>query len=779
MASGKIKFGYIDSAFEADRLADVIRVITLFKQDVCDDDYRLSKFNSIEALSWYAQYNLKKEAQDKSHVFSKTCLDPEQCPELEEFLKYLDRRETEKKAGEKKIRDNKTGNFGIYNSNLAAWVSNWRHMGLFDSTRNVMRLSELAEKTLVKGNISFASYVFIFLMKQWICVGEKPKRHLLAAVYESILGDESFLSCFDRCGSESKSLKKTKLDEIRRCNSYVRTKLVSTLGISKPQKYEIANFRIDLIKAAMVDSGLLEKKGNSLVVTENARSVLQNIKDYERFIPKNVSEEAYYAAFDNGIIGLLKQNFSYEVYQMKYQDIIALVKADPITRIYFGAPGTGKSYKIDHGLINGKGLKDWDLDEGQVWRTTFHPDYDYSQFVGYYKPVSKDVEGDTGSQPIDDKSADKKTEISYEFSPQVFANAYVHAWGYYLDWYVAHEGDDGTVTCEDMKKVYLVIEEINRGNCALIFGDIFQLLDRGKSNFSQYAVDCDDEFCKFIKKTLNKWDNKYWEKYKSVINNLEQKKPSGKKVVGFSKVVLPPNFNILATMNTSDQSLFPMDSAFKRRFDWEYVPIKSNVGDSSRMRIRIGNEYFSWTNFLIKINKSIKEVTESDDKTMGEFFVNPVDHVVSQSQFCSKILHHLWDSVYKNSIEEPKDKLFRAQESDELGKLMFSSFFDDVSGDVDSNIVSSFLKCRVGLSKETLCFIGESEDVVIKTFDEFTKRCKIANANDLTALKNCFDSGEKVFDEWNRLEEKFKSSIKSTLKSNEVCGLFILDEAVE
>ncbi len=192
-------------------------------------------------------------------------------------------------------------------------------------------------------------------------------------------------------------------------------------------------------------------------------------------------------------------------------------------KIFFGAPGTGKSHKVN--LITPK-------DNTITFRTTFHPDYDYAQFVGSYKPKKE------GSS------------ISYSFVPQVFAKAYVAAWREHL---IAEKS-------EDAKSVYLVIEEINRGNCAQIFGDLFQLLDRDENGYSSYEIEADVDFAEWIEMQLDS--------SAAPQNDIPDEIRSGR------KLRFPPNFNILATMNTSDQSLFPMDSAFKRRFDWEYVPIK-------------------------------------------------------------------------------------------------------------------------------------------------------------------------------------------------------------
>jgi 5-methylcytosine-specific restriction endonuclease McrBC GTP-binding regulatory subunit McrB len=216
--------------------------------------------------------------------------------------------------------------------------------------------------------------------------------------------------------------------------------------------------------------------------------------------------------------------------------------------------------------------------------------------------------------------------ITYSFVPQVFAKAYAAAWKQYFC-----AGNKSTTE----NQVYLVIEEINRGNCAQIFGDIFQLLDRDGEGFSQYSIDADCDFAEWLKEDSI---------LKTVWVDYETK-------VGDGKLKLPPNLNILATMNTSDQSLFPMDSAFKRRFDWEYVPINYEKAEADFIVGDTGFN-FKWLDFLKKVNADIYKVTQSEDKQMGEFFIKPKNKdYVTLDEFRSKVLFYLWDSVYKDELD--------------------------------------------------------------------------------------------------------------------------------
>ncbi len=264
-------------------------------------------------------------------------------------------------------------------------------------------------------------------------------------------------------------------------------------------------------------------------------------------------------------------------------------------KIYYGAPGTGKSNKVKEQTAEAE-------KEGRVFRTTFHPDSDYSTFVGCYKPTMKlNVISKNGVET-------KEEQIVYRFVPQAFTNAYVKAWS----------------TTED---VYLVIEEINRGNCAQIFGDLFQLLDR-KDGVSEYPINADSDLRDHICKALETSERTDF--------------PDG--VKEGKKLVLPSNFYIWATMNTSDQSLFPIDSAFKRRWDWVYMPIDTK---KESWFIKVGESRYSWTAFLEKVNNEILTDETAEDKHLGFYFCKAEGGEITQETFVGKVLFYLWNDVFK------------------------------------------------------------------------------------------------------------------------------------
>lgn len=301
----------------------------------------------------------------------------------------------------------------------------------------------------------------------------------------------------------------------------------------------------------------------------------------------------------------------------------------PIQQIFYGAPGTGKSHKVKRqtGEL---------LDSGEeqnlpnVFRTTFHPDTDYASFVGCYKPTMKPTSKEEKTL------TGKDEEIVYEFVPQTFTDAYIYAYTH------------------STEQTYLVIEEINRGNCAQIFGDLFQLLDR-KGGVSEYKIKADKDLANYLVDKL------------------------GKEADGIKegKLCLPANLNILATMNTSDQSLFPMDSAFKRRWEWEYVPINYSTDiKSGTFNITIGDKTYLWVDFIEKANKKIFDLTQSEDKQLGNFFIKCS---IDEKEFKSKVMFYLWYEVLRDETENNKYFFYKKTTIDgkeELGKFIFKDLYE-------------------------------------------------------------------------------------------------------
>lgn len=300
--------------------------------------------------------------------------------------------------------------------------------------------------------------------------------------------------------------------------------------------------------------------------------------------------------------------------------------------IYYGAPGTGKSHVINK-ITNGE----------SIVRTTFHPDSDYSTFVGCYKPTTKEEPRYTSygekAITIKDENGNILTEdrIVYEFVEQAFLQAYVKAWKFYAE----------AETDAKPKKQYLVIEEINRGNCAQIFGDLFQLLDRNQLGFSDYPIQADNDMKKQLAKAFKELSIAQAEK----INACYKGKDIVSQVLSGEILLLPNNLYIWATMNTSDQSLFPIDSAFKRRWDWQYIPISKGCdeeGNEFNWKICIDTKEYDWWLFLDKINEQIGSTTNSEDKKLGFFFCKATDAQISAETFVGKVVFYLWNDVFKD-----------------------------------------------------------------------------------------------------------------------------------
>lgn len=338
-----------------------------------------------------------------------------------------------------------------------------------------------------------------------------------------------------------------------------------------------------------------------------------------------------------------------------------------LQQIFYGAPGTGKSHAINE-QTTGK----------DVIRTTFHPDSDYSTFVGAYKPTTKSVPVmtviGTEAVPVKGKDGKEMTEdkIVYEFVSQAFMQAYVEAWKKYC---TVQEG-------EEPVDEFLVIEEINRGNCAQIFGALFQLLDRGDKGFSEYPIKADSDMKKQLKKEFAGLEIKN----RVSINDLFKGKDIVAQVLEGEVLLLPNNLYIWATMNTSDQSLFPIDSAFKRRWDWYYVPI-SNA--EKNWTIEVNGAKYDWWNFLQAINDRVYDATYSEDKKLGYFFCKADDGIISSSKFVSKVIFYLWNDVFKDS--EFEGSAFRDENGE---KLSFDKFYSVDNGKVKVNEekVELFLK---------------------------------------------------------------------------------------
>lgn len=335
----------------------------------------------------------------------------------------------------------------------------------------------------------------------------------------------------------------------------------------------------------------------------------------------------------------------------KTEDKEILENENSLQQIYYGAPGTGKSNTIKRYTIG----KD-------VIRTTFHPDTDYASFVGTYKPTTEeypirnaagDIIKDENEQVITDE------RITYKFIPQVFLEAYCRAWK------------------EPNKEHFLVIEEINRGNCAQIFGNLFQLLDRNTWGYSEYPIIADKDMRTYLSREFKNITIPEAEK----LNEHFEGGDIANKIKNGEVLVLPANMYIWATMNTSDQSLFPIDSAFKRRWEWKYMPIcegrDKDTNKPLKWYINCGTSQYDWWSFLEIINNKIDSITNSEDKKLGYFFCKAKNGEISANLFVSKVIFYLWNDVFKDYGFD--DAIFQDEDG---SRLEFHKFYEDVNGTV-------------------------------------------------------------------------------------------------
>jgi MoxR-like ATPase len=440
--------------------------------------------------------------------------------------------------------------------------------------------------------------------------------------------------------------------------------------------------------------------------------------NYEQLLVDGGFNTGSSAYFSGGINAWKNLRDGIYVFPPYHKPEETLLSPNTVSRqiVFYGAPGTGKSNTIKREVDDRNKIN---------FRVTFHPDSDYATFVGCHKPTTVKT-GERSAQPILDYDSlvDKFKEyltvpnvnitkactlfgfdyhdsiiriqenghkvmdlvndayksntsydsvvrggmacyeqnpnrgngskITYEFVPQAFTKAYTAAWN----------------TEED---VYLIIEEINRGNCAQIFGDLFQLLDR-KNGVSEYPIDADADLANYLSKKLAS------STHKDITDEIREGK----------KLKLPSNLYIWATMNTSDQSLFPIDSAFKRRWDWTYMKIKNHPEEN--YKIKLSDTEYDWWEFIQRINEIIASMTSSADKQLGYFFCKAAgDGTISPETFVSKVIFYLWNDVFKDYGFEDASLFRYKNDKDEMKDLTFPDFYNEAGEKVNETRLKDFL----------------------------------------------------------------------------------------
>lgn len=486
--------------------------------------------------------------------------------------------------------------------------------------------------------------------------------------------------------------------------------------IFKPLNYAHERYKdmpIELKLAEVSKRGDRKAYGNG----ENGRSQIKNFFINDLHLSTDKNSEDYFAIYKTNF----GEYYLYFIPKPLYENFIKIfVELTPnvsvqknnekkqsiklaLQQIFYGAPGTGKSYEIN------------DLTKPySTIRTTFHPDSDYSTFVGAYKPVMEETPV-YGAQGVE---VAKEKRITYSYVKQAFLKAYLGAWQKYAK-------------CgETAEPQFLVIEEINRGNCAQIFGDLFQLLDRSDNGFSTYPIEADSDLQNEIKKAFAE-DGEY-----AIENGLDVDDAVDGYTSNYGEtlsddikngrvLLLPNNIYIWATMNTSDQSLFPIDSAFKRRWDWRYVKI-ADAGKG--WKIKCGTEYCDWWTFVEEINKKIAKETSSDDKKLGYFFCKPPmgSDTITEDKFVGKVLFYLWNDVFKDG----DISLFKVSDEPEA-EICFDAFYGS-DNKVNIEAIRTFL---VGV-------VGEEN---IKTNDDAPIAVDVdENGNSIDYTKYSFDGKSRL-----------------------------------
>ena len=311
----------------------------------------------------------------------------------------------------------------------------------------------------------------------------------------------------------------------------------------------------------------------------------------------------------------------------------------PIQKILFGSPGTGKSHAVEEVFLKKLGI---DKNGENCVKTVFHPEYTYGDFMGKLMPLSDD-EGN----------------VSYRYYEGHFLSALSKA-------YKALSSKDVNKT-----NAVLVIDEINRGNSASIFGSAFQLLDRDESGWSNYA----------IRISSMEMDTLIRLVYNDELEGLTQKARSKKifkliedtdlAFLGRQEIKLPPNLSIIGTMNTSDNSIYYMDSAFKRRWDWEFISVNNNRDKAkfSRMNVSVTRiletTKVEWVIFIDLLNEFLKfnhgQIRKVEDKQVGYYFIK--DDVISDEKIRNKLMFFLWDSVFSTN-KKPLSDLLKIPQSE-------------------------------------------------------------------------------------------------------------------
>lgn len=341
-----------------------------------------------------------------------------------------------------------------------------------------------------------------------------------------------------------------------------------------------------------------------------------------------------------------------------------------VQKIIFGSPGTGKSFRIDNYIIPHELSIDVNLSPENIIKAVFHPEYTHGDFVGKLLPITR------------------SGKVEYSYYEGHFLKALSQA---YKNIIKAYNRQGERAEDSNIENVALVIDEINRGNSSSIFGSVFQLLDRDSEGWSCYKININElafiKILELIGVTIS-YDhkgeiNEYKLKPHEGVKNLEALQ--GK--INFLKfdltnrtIKIPPNLSIIATMNTSDNSIYYMDSAFKRRWNWEYVDTDSDILIDNSIAFK---DRESWEFFVRKLNKFIKSnykyVRGIEDKQLGKYFIR--DAPILNSDIQNKVMFFIWDNVFSRDKTPLQNLLF--EKDSEINLITFGDFSRNINLFID------------------------------------------------------------------------------------------------
>lgn len=345
----------------------------------------------------------------------------------------------------------------------------------------------------------------------------------------------------------------------------------------------------------------------------------------------------------------------------------------PIQKILFGSPGTGKSHKIDAEIIPDELKIDRSRTPENIIKTVFHPEYTYGDFVGKLMPITR------------------SGKVEYNFYEGHFLRALAQAYRNILK---VHDKYGNKNDDSEIENTVLIIDEINRGNSAAIFGAVFQLLDRDDTGWSSYYISINEiafiKILELIGVTFSYDKNGDIDEYKlkphDGVKKLEILQDK-LKFLNFDlinrTIRIPHNLSIIATMNTSDSSIYYMDSAFKRRWEWEFIDIDSKAVCADGIAFEDRNK---WIIFIGKLNKFIKSnhkyIRGIEDKQIGHFFIK--DEQIKKATIQNKLMFFLWDSVF-NRDKKPLINLLYGEDKKYHDEL---TTFGDFAKQVDNFITT-------------------------------------------------------------------------------------------